>query len=161
TTTALSLSDDATGYPMFSAVRFAPTTAILKYLNFGGVILCTSFVIDVVFKLPSLVELTCVVHGLGPDIETVPADDRLNRLRSKYYPLSSNFKKLNILYEADISAETVAYTAMCLVILCPSFTFLDIPPNLRNSFSREVAWAAFNRPFDAYTDSLRHLIYRN
>ncbi|KAJ2351788.1 hypothetical protein GGH92_001634 [Coemansia sp. RSA 2673] len=49
---------------------------------------------------------------------------------------------------------------MFLAILCPSFALLDISPKLRNPFSREIAWAAFNHPFEAYADSLRRLIYR-
>ncbi|KAJ2682497.1 hypothetical protein IWW39_005977, partial [Coemansia spiralis] len=56
--------------------------------------------------------------------------------------------------------KDIAYTAMLLAVLCPNFACVDISPSLRNAFGREIAWAAFNFPFEEHADTLRRLIYR-
>ncbi|KAJ2688658.1 hypothetical protein IWW39_002055 [Coemansia spiralis] len=48
---------------------------------------------------------------------------------------------------------------MLVAIACPNFAHVDIPPELRNSFSSEIAWSAHTRPFKPYADSIRRLIY--
>ncbi|KAJ2864119.1 hypothetical protein GGH94_003153 [Coemansia aciculifera] len=157
---ALRLWNDTTAFGIFCAVHAAPSTAVLRCLEFGNVRVYTDSIIQFISVIPSLVSLTCIVCGLGPTIESIAARDRPSRLCSKYVPLSKNFRKLGIPYTADTSAEQATYAAMFFVILCPNFTLLDISPKLRDPFSREVAWAAFNCPFEAYADSLRRLIYR-
>ncbi|KAJ2837741.1 hypothetical protein FBU31_001081 [Coemansia sp. 'formosensis'] len=157
---ALKLRNDTSDFQMFYAVHNAPSTATLRCLEFGNISVDTSYIIRIVSAIPSLVSLTCVVGGLGITIESIVASKRPSRLHTKYYPLGANFRRLAIPYTAGTSAEQAAYAAMYIAILCPSFTHLDISPKLRNPFSREIAWAAFNCPFEAYADTLRRLIYR-
>ncbi|KAJ2811428.1 hypothetical protein H4S07_002068 [Coemansia furcata] len=157
---ALKLWNDTSDLRMFYAVHNAPSTATLRCLEFGNISVDTGYIIRIVSAIPSLVSLTCVVGGLGIAIESIVASKRPSRLHTKYYPLGANFRKLAIPYTASTSAEQAAYAAMYIAILCPSFTHLDISPKLRNPFSREIAWAAFNCPFEAYADTLRRLIYR-
>ncbi|KAJ2895950.1 hypothetical protein IWW38_002162 [Coemansia aciculifera] len=47
-----------------------------------------------------------------------------------------------------------------MAILCPKFVYVDIAPELRNAFGREIAWASCNHPFEPYADSIRRLIYK-
>ncbi|KAJ2449410.1 hypothetical protein GGF42_004780 [Coemansia sp. RSA 2424] len=146
-------------FPIYYTIHAAPRTAIIRYLDFDDEAITVGGIIDLVSALPCLVSLTCGVATLDIATKAIPAIDRPSKLRAEHYPLSSNFKRLRITYEADYLAEYAASAAMYLAILCPNFAHVDLPFNKRRAFSREIAWASCNPPFDAYADTLRRLIF--
>ncbi|KAJ2097146.1 hypothetical protein GGI09_003990 [Coemansia sp. S100] len=56
-------------------------------------------------------------------------------------------------------AKEAAVVAAQIAVLCPRFRHVDLPKDLRNEFSREVALAMVNASFLPYADSLERLIY--
>ncbi|KAJ1892756.1 hypothetical protein LPJ71_007363, partial [Coemansia sp. S17] len=72
-----------------------------------------------------------------------------------------NFRVLREPYSAQSAAKNIAIVAMQIAILCPNFLYVDIAPELRSVFGREIAWAGFNRTFEPYTDILQSLIYKD
>ncbi|KAJ2442706.1 hypothetical protein GGF42_006867 [Coemansia sp. RSA 2424] len=145
-------------FPIYYTLH-AARTAIIRYLDFDDELIAVGGIIDLVSALPCLVSLTCGVAKLDIATKAIPAIDRPSRLRTKHYPLSTNFKRLHITCEANNLAEYAASTAMYLAILCPNFAHVDLPFNKRRAFSREIAWASCNPPFDAYADTIRRLIF--
>ncbi|KAJ2866565.1 hypothetical protein GGH94_001457 [Coemansia aciculifera] len=159
TATTLSLQNDTVGLAMHFAIKIVPSISVIRHLAFAGLVFDTSHIIDVISALPSLVSLTCDVRGSCSSAGTIPASERPSNLDSKYYPLSRNFRVLRVPYSAQSSAKKIAIVAIQIAILCPNFLYVDIAPEFRNVFSREVAWAGFNRTFEPYTKALQSLIY--
>ncbi|KAJ2823622.1 hypothetical protein GGI24_003638, partial [Coemansia furcata] len=158
--TLLKYTGDTTGNQIFNSVAAAPITAVLQHLHTSDCMWSVDDFIKMVAALPSLVSLTCEIREFGPDIEVIPANDRPSILRTRYYPLSGNFKMLRVLNVTDDSVSMVANVAKIISILCPSFAQVDLPLKLRNEFSREIAWAMVSDPFEPYANSLRRLVYR-
>ncbi|KAJ2058673.1 hypothetical protein GGI17_004900 [Coemansia sp. S146] len=153
-------NNDMTGFRMFYAIRDATSTTTLQHLELNKVNLLATHIFHLITTFPNLVSLSCNIYELGPSIDEIPADERPSRLRTKYYPMGSNFKTWRVPIASGVLTETVAYTAMLLAVLCPSFVQVDLPLNLRNDFGRKVAWASFNDPYEPYIDSLRRIVYK-
>ncbi|KAJ2864678.1 hypothetical protein GGH94_002768 [Coemansia aciculifera] len=56
-------------------------------------------------------------------------------------------------------AKEIAVIAVQIAVLCPNFKHVDLPEEMRNEFSREVALAMANGPFLPYASSLERLIF--
>ncbi|KAJ2884087.1 hypothetical protein H4R27_002348 [Coemansia aciculifera] len=153
---SLSTNDDH----LYKAICNAPNTAILQHLDFDYESLDVRNIIDLLVALPSLASLTCGVGEFEESTALISANERPNTLHAKHYPLSTNFRMLRVPKTANSKAKDIAYAAMPLAVLCPNFTHVDISPNLRNDFGREIIWAAFSDPFEPYSDSLRRLVYK-
>ncbi|KAJ2252502.1 hypothetical protein GGI13_003243 [Coemansia sp. RSA 455] len=61
--------------------------------------------------------------------------------------------------DKDLLAREIAVVAVQIAVLCPNFKHVDLPEEMRNDFSREVALAMANGPFLPYADSLERLIF--
>ncbi|KAJ2024979.1 hypothetical protein GGI06_000765 [Coemansia sp. S85] len=157
---SLSTKDYTMGFPVYKALCVATSTAILQRLDFLDELIRVDGIISLVAAIPSLVSLVCSVASIGAEIGAIPENRRLSSLYAKHYPLSANFRVLQVSNTADSKIEDMAYTAMLLAVLCPNFACVDISPSLRNAFGRGIAWAAFNFPFEEHADTLRRLIYR-
>ncbi|KAJ2888146.1 hypothetical protein IWW38_004995 [Coemansia aciculifera] len=157
--TTLRMPGDTATRRLYNSVVTAPKTAIIKNLVFYKTHLGTGDIISIVSALPSLVSLRCVIDAPEPWIQEIPKDEQPHTLRTKYYPLSHNFRYLGLSYTAGSSAETLAFNAATFSLLCPRFVYVDIPPKLRNSFSREVSWAMVTS-FKPYADCLNKLLYK-
>ncbi|KAJ2804503.1 hypothetical protein H4S07_004210 [Coemansia furcata] len=157
----LTLSDETIGLQLLGAIYAAPSTSMLQRLVFTNLVFDLGHIIRVIAALPSLVSFTCAVRGLHSNIRGIPATERPKSLRTKHYPLSVNFRELLVPYTAGTSAANAAIVAMQLAVLCPNFVYVELPPKLRNDFSREVAWAICNNSFEPYANSIRRLIYRD
>ncbi|KAJ2813492.1 hypothetical protein H4S07_000644 [Coemansia furcata] len=146
---------------MFKAIEVAPSTSILQHLYLGVRLEVFALgVINLITAIPSLVSMACC---LGDDYLAAKVDPEStypSGLRSTQYPLSSNFRVLRVYGKSNTSAVTVAKIAMLVAVACPNFTHVDIDPELRNMFSREIAWGMCSRPFEPYADSIRRLIYK-
>ncbi|KAJ2346043.1 hypothetical protein GGH92_003778 [Coemansia sp. RSA 2673] len=160
-TRRLTLSDKTSGLQLASAIYAAPRTSVLQSLVFTNLVFDLGHLIRVIAALPTLVSLTCEIRGLRSNIREIPASERPNSLRSAHYPLSENFRELRVPYTAASSADKTAIVVMQLAVLCPNFLYVDLPPKLRDAFSREIAWAMCNYSFEPYADSIRRLIYRD
>ncbi|KAJ2875277.1 hypothetical protein H4R27_006423, partial [Coemansia aciculifera] len=158
----LKLDEDTTDFRMFYAMHDAPSTATLQHLELHNVRHMTSNLIKVLSAIPSLVSCSCNLYELGPSIDEIPADGRPSRLRTKYYPMGSNFKTWRLLRvdNKDAPIDVTVYSSMLLAVLCPNFRQVDLPLNLRNDFGRKIAWATFNDPFKPYAESVGRLVYR-
>ncbi|KAJ2750004.1 hypothetical protein GGI19_005351 [Coemansia pectinata] len=158
----LKLDEDTTDFRMFYAMHDAPSTATLQHLELHNVRHMTSNLIKVLSAIPSLVSCSCNLYELGPSIDEIPADERPSRLRTKYYPMGSNFKTWRLLRvdNKDAPIDVTVYSSMLLAVLCPNFRQVDLPLNLRNDFGRKIAWATFNDPFKPYAESVGRLVYR-
>ncbi|KAJ2070989.1 hypothetical protein GGH13_003651 [Coemansia sp. S155-1] len=75
--------------------------------------------------------------------------------------MSRDFGVLREPYSAQSAVKNIVVVTMKIAIPCPNFLYVDISPELRNVFSREIAWARFNRIFEPYTDILQSLIYKD
>ncbi|KAJ2061673.1 hypothetical protein GGI17_002937 [Coemansia sp. S146] len=157
---SLRAKDKVIDYRIYKAIFNAPSTAILQCLDFGYESLDVGNVINLLVALPSLVSLTCGVVEFEESTTLIPANERPNTLHAKHYPLSTNFRVWRVPKTSNSKAKDIAYAAMLLAVLCPNFTHVDISPNLRNDFGREIIWAAFSDPFEPYSDSLRRLVYK-
>ncbi|KAJ2899857.1 hypothetical protein IWW38_000807 [Coemansia aciculifera] len=164
-TTKLTLSDvpgmPDDGQPLLNAIYAAPNSSFLRSLKFEDLVFDLCHIIRVVAALPTLVSFTCIARGESSNTGDIPANERLSSLRAQHYPLSNSFKVLRVPYESDAAASNLAILAMQLTVLCPNFSRVDMPPKLRNEFSREVAWSICNASFKPYADSLCHLIYQD
>ncbi|KAJ2862849.1 hypothetical protein GGH94_004004 [Coemansia aciculifera] len=157
--TMLKLDGDTTNFRMFIAICTASSTAILQHLELANFKCTTDDIIQLVAALPSLVSPTCEVRGTVASIAAIPTSENPASLQAKYNPLSSNFKKLSVSWDADSVAENIAHAAIPLAIVCPAFVYVDISPNLRYAFSHEVSWATFRHLYKSYADSLLRLTY--
>ncbi|KAJ1900346.1 hypothetical protein LPJ71_005824 [Coemansia sp. S17] len=165
TTTKFSIVRDIADRPstkIFKAIELTPSTSILRHLDFGisGVVYITG-VIKLINALPTLVILTCHLGDLGLADKVAPESTYPSSLRSTNYPLSKNFRLLRVPHASTASACTIAKISMLVAIVCPNFAHVDMAPELRNAFSREIAWGTCNRPFEPYADSIRRLIYKD
>ncbi|KAJ1919516.1 hypothetical protein LPJ71_001527, partial [Coemansia sp. S17] len=158
-TAALHLWNDVEEYRMFYAINDSPSAANLQYLFLADMPCNASHIIRFVVVLSSLVSITCDLRGLGSSIEAIPENERPSSLRSRYYPLNINFRKLHVLNMGNHSAKEIAYAAMLIAVLCPRFVHVDLPTELRKDFGREIVWAAFHGPFKPFADDVSRLVY--
>ncbi|KAJ2491193.1 hypothetical protein IWW37_002544 [Coemansia sp. RSA 2050] len=157
--TQLRLANDTPDMQLFKAIKMAPRTAVLEHLMFCNLPFNTDNIIEVISALPSLVSLGCRLKRYFTNVKALPANKQPSVLHERHYPLSSNFRKLVIIAdEDDASAKQVAVVAMQLAVMCPKLAFVDMPPDMRKVFRREIAWAMANQPFKPYADSLRRLV---
>ncbi|KAJ2878778.1 hypothetical protein IWW38_006245, partial [Coemansia aciculifera] len=85
---------------------------------------------------------------------TSPDSKSLNDLDAKHYPLKCKLREIRVPYTTTTTASDLAKIDMLIAILCPKLVHVDIAPKLCNSFSREIAWGAFDRPFAPYAESI-------
>ncbi|KAJ2059826.1 hypothetical protein GGI17_004164 [Coemansia sp. S146] len=154
-TAALHMWNDVDEYRMFYAIKDTPSIANLQYLYLADMSCDVDYIMNPVVALPSLVSISCKLRGVGPSIEVIPENKRPSSLRSKYYPLNVNFRKLRVLH----LAEEIAYAAMLIAILCPNFVHVNLPFASRKGFGREIVWVAFHGPFKPYADVVTRLVY--
>ncbi|KAJ2743376.1 hypothetical protein GGI20_003785 [Coemansia sp. BCRC 34301] len=160
TTRSLTLGDKTNDNLLMNAIYAAPSSAVLQSVRLTYLVFDLCHTIKVVAALPSLVSFTCVVHDASSNIGSISENERPSGLRAAHYPLSQNFRVLRMTYMAE-SATKVAIVAIKVAAMCPNLVRVDMPPKLRPEFSREIAWATYNDSFEPYTDSLRHLVYRD
>ncbi|KAJ2027959.1 hypothetical protein H4S03_008030 [Coemansia sp. S3946] len=99
------------------------------------------------------------------NIDAISESKLPNALLVKHHHLSNNFKRLVIFDESDDDADDaddadedesdydymyrdkdalakeIAVVAVQIAVLCPNFRHVDLPKDMRNAYSREVAWA--------------------
>ncbi|KAJ2086460.1 hypothetical protein GGI09_006687 [Coemansia sp. S100] len=161
TATKFSVTNEISDGDISRAILVAPNTSILQHLEFGSrvEVLCYG-VIGFIAALPSLVSLTCSLTDRRLADKVAPQSKYPRSLLSTRYPLSVNFRFLRVHHTTNASASTIAKISMLVAIACPNFSHVDVAPELRNAFSREIAWGTYNRPFEPYADSICHLIYK-
>ncbi|KAJ2693793.1 hypothetical protein H4218_005887 [Coemansia sp. IMI 209128] len=153
------LVNDTSDMQLLKAIKTAPHSAVLEHLTFHNLPLDTDNIIEVISALPSLVGLYCKLKRYFTNAKALPVNKQPSVLHEKHYPLSSNFRELVIITdEDDASTKQIAVVAMQLAVLCPKFTFVDMSPDMRKVFRREIAWAMVKQPFKPYADSLRCLV---
>ncbi|KAJ2750770.1 hypothetical protein GGI19_004910 [Coemansia pectinata] len=156
---ALFISDNTSDMIMLATIETAPHTHFLRHLDTGGLLLHIAGVISVIAALPSLVSLACMVR----DPNLAAGENAMNSLLSsprKHFPLSKNFRVLRVPFTANFSAEHVARVAVHIAVLCPRFAFVDILPEHRKAFGREIAWAMVNKPFKPFANYISHLMLK-
>ncbi|KAJ2629658.1 hypothetical protein GGF44_004225, partial [Coemansia sp. RSA 1694] len=158
--TTLKLDVDTSGLHMLRAINAAPNSAILKHLVLANIKCTVDDIIQFIAALPSLASLSCEIQVSASMVDSIPASEHPSILYAKHYPLSSKFKRLSVPWDVDTSGEETAVVAVQLAVICPSFSYVDLSPKLRNAFNREVGWAALNEPFGAYADSLIRLVHK-
>ncbi|KAJ2466672.1 hypothetical protein GGI03_001974 [Coemansia sp. RSA 2337] len=156
---ALKVKCEKTGALLCRAISTAPITATLRYLELSNVARDMVFVITVISKFPTLASLTCHIRGLGASIESIPVRNRPSILCAMYYPLSVNFRKLRVPYAANASADVIARVAMLIAVLCPNLMYVDISPELRKDFSREISWGQCRRSLKPFAASIGRLMF--
>ncbi|KAJ2038825.1 hypothetical protein H4S03_002084 [Coemansia sp. S3946] len=162
TATKLKITRETSHMGIFNAIKLAPSTTILQHLDYGVFTrFCVATLRNLIAFLPSLVSLTCTLADRGLADRVTPESKYPSSLRSKNYPLSKNFRVLRVHHTTGASASTIAKISMLVAIACPNFSYVDMPSELRNPFSREIAWATSNRPFEPYADSIHRLIYKD
>ncbi|KAJ2044972.1 hypothetical protein GGI08_006948 [Coemansia sp. S2] len=160
TATKLKITRETSHMGIFNAIKLAPSTTILQHLDYGVFTrFCVATLRNLIAFLPSLVSLTCTLADRGLADRVTSESKYPSSLRSKNYPLSKNFRVLRVHHTTGASASTIAKISMLVAIACPNFSHVDMPSELRNPFSREIAWATCNRPFEPYADSIRRLIF--
>ncbi|KAJ2883629.1 hypothetical protein H4R27_002634 [Coemansia aciculifera] len=157
---ALFISDDTSEMSLCETIETAPSTHDLQHMDLGEQVYYVCGVIDLLTALPGLVSLTCLVGSPDEDIEANPGISCLGCFRKRYYPLSKRFKVLRVRHTDESSVEEIAYVAMHIAVVCPSFAFVDLPLEHRKEFSQEIARAMANRPFRPFADSIRHLMFK-
>ncbi|KAJ2096606.1 hypothetical protein GGI09_004269, partial [Coemansia sp. S100] len=158
TTAALALSNDTNEILMYTTIQAAPKTNTLRHLDFGGLWFGISCVSNVIAALPSLVSLTCLVEDPDPPAGESEMSSQLSSFRAARYPLSECFKVLRVPYSEHLYAKDIACVAMLIAVVCPRFAFVDIPPEHRNVFSREIASAKVNEAFRPFANYISRLI---
>ncbi|KAJ2047056.1 hypothetical protein H4S04_004680 [Coemansia sp. S16] len=94
-----------TSGPVFAAFCTAPSTAIVQHLVLLQQICTMSDIISIVSRLPSLVSLTCLIHGPTTQAELIPESEHPRILRERHYPLSSNFRALYVYSHSYINGK--------------------------------------------------------
>ncbi|KAJ2861036.1 Spliceosome-associated protein 49 [Coemansia aciculifera] len=146
----LKYATDTPGGLIFHALCAIPNMAVLQHLEFGQLWCAVDDIIKLLVVLPNLVSLSCGVCKLQAALEAIPVSERPSRLRAQYYPLSRNFRTLHVAYPSDTTtAEEIAYAAIVIAVLCPNFVQMDLPPEQRREFGREIAWAMNERNQEA------------
>ncbi|KAJ2910708.1 hypothetical protein GGI21_000599 [Coemansia aciculifera] len=156
----LAVKGDTEDLPLVRAVTNAPSISVLRHLKLGQFILSLSGVIDIVSAIPSLVNLACRLDE--PQLTAMTSSDSKSpgNLRAKHYPLSEDLRTIHVHYTLTATGDNLAKIAMLIAILCPKLVHVDIPPKLRNPFSREIGWGMKNRPFAFYSGSISRLMYK-
>ncbi|KAJ2431262.1 hypothetical protein GGF41_000626 [Coemansia sp. RSA 2531] len=155
---ALFLSNDTSLRLMLATIQAAPATNALREVMFGSLLFQIAGVIDVIAAIPSLESLTCVVGDSDPASRLDPLNLHIRRFRSSRHPLSKNFRVLRVVYTVDDTVEDIARVAMYIAIVCPRFAFVDIPPEHREAFNREIASARVNESFRPFANYISRLI---
>ncbi|KAJ2073261.1 hypothetical protein GGH13_002122 [Coemansia sp. S155-1] len=143
---------------VFKALCTAPRTAIIQHLILFNQSCAIDNIISIVSALPSLVSLTTEIHGSATRIGLIPENEHPSVLHEKYYPLSIKFRVLRILGAEYTNIGKVSILAMQIAVICPTFAYVDIPPEERREFRGKVAWSSKNGPFKPYGAALRRLI---
>ncbi|KAJ2068862.1 hypothetical protein GGI08_000650 [Coemansia sp. S2] len=157
-TTTLKLRKDMTDFHVVSAICTAPGTAIIQHLEFTSLSFDLDRVIEIVSALPSLVSLTCQVHGTGTRLKSIPEDKLPSTLHAKHYPLSSKFRRLRLTKHASLPAIELVLVAMLIAILCPNLSHVKLRPYCRTAFCNAVNEAMAKTSFQPYVDSLQRLL---
>ncbi|KAJ2107577.1 hypothetical protein GGI16_001475 [Coemansia sp. S142-1] len=157
-TTTLKLRKDMTDFHVVSAICTAPGTAIIQNLEFTSLSFDLDRVIEIVSALPSLVSLTCQVHGTGTRLKSIPEDKLPSTLHAKHYPLSSKFRKLRLTKHASLPAIELVLVAMLIATLCPNLSHVKLRPYCRTAFCNAVNEAMAKTSFQPYVDSLQRLL---
>ncbi|KAJ2017804.1 hypothetical protein GGI14_002738 [Coemansia sp. S680] len=147
-----------TSGPVFTALCTAPSTAIVQHLVLLQQICTLTDIISIVSRLPSLVSLTCLIHGPTTQAELNPESEHPRILRKRDYPLSSNFRALYVYSVINTEVSNVFIIAMQLAVICPCFACVDLPSGLRKELRDNFIWSLENGPFSPYGDDLCRLI---
>ncbi|KAJ2742976.1 hypothetical protein GGI20_004082 [Coemansia sp. BCRC 34301] len=158
--TTLRLAGGVSNEVIYPDICTAPSTSILRHLDLGSTICAADSLFAILVALPSLVSLRCGICPIGANLEAIPTSQRPSHLHAKYKVLSSNFRTLLVIGSSDKSAETIAYTAMILAVVCPNFVHVDLPLDMRSAFGREIAWGSISDTFKSYADSICRLMYK-
>ncbi|KAJ2790502.1 hypothetical protein GGI18_001757 [Coemansia linderi] len=170
----------AVGY-LLRALETSVKTAVLRELKVIFNQLGADEVLSIISAIPSLVTLSSEIYEPVSNAKSIQASEHLSALREKYPLGNSNFRQLNVLEGKDDLADSesndigddnggvkykvakfvkkVAVVAVQIAALCPTFSHVVFPREMRGEFSREVALAMTNGPFMPYANTLSRLIY--
>ncbi|KAJ2095850.1 hypothetical protein GGI16_005064, partial [Coemansia sp. S142-1] len=152
--TTLSLGYYSNDAQLYNSILRTRRTAVIRHLELRVFLLDTAHVIDMVTRLPNLVSLELGIKGSVPNIEAIPASGHPSILLANHYQcLNTNFRKLVVIDDGvnnDKRAREIAVVAVQITVLCPNFRHVDLARDMRNTFSREIAWATVNPPFLPY-----------
>lgn len=83
-----------------------------------------------------------------------PASLHLRYFRTKYYPLSKNFRVLRVPHSDGFSVDEITRVTMHIAVVCPSFAFVDTLAEYRREFSEEISRVIVNMPSGLIPSSL-------
>ncbi|KAJ2108162.1 hypothetical protein GGI16_001244 [Coemansia sp. S142-1] len=158
TSAALSIFNDTPDLLFYTVIRAEPRTHSLRHLHYGGQEVGFTGVINMIDSLPSLESLTCAV-GWQNNASVNDISSQLSSLREKQFTLSKNFRVLRIPHSDEISVNEIVRVVCYVAILCPRFSFVDIPPEYRSEFCRYISWAMVHLPYGPYASSIRRLLF--
>ncbi|KAJ2056446.1 hypothetical protein GGI08_003868 [Coemansia sp. S2] len=158
TSAALLIFKDTPDLLFYTVIRAEPKTHSLRHLHYGGQEVGFTGVINMIDALPSLESLTCAV-GWENNASVNDISSQLSSLREKQFTLSKNFRVLRIPHSDEISVNEIVRVACFVAVLCPRFLFVDIPPEYRSEFCRDISWAMVHLPYGPYASSIRRLLF--
>ncbi|KAJ2910636.1 hypothetical protein GGI21_000679 [Coemansia aciculifera] len=150
-TAKLTLVGGATCMSFVNAIEVAPVIDTLRSLALCDFALNLPKILRVLSVFRGLVTLVCNIAD-SPSLNFTGrmAEELPSALGAKHFPLSRNFKRLNILakenrgsgddgdefefnraVDIDNVAKTTAYAAMKLAAICPNFAHVDLPKKFR------------------------------
>ncbi|KAJ1924894.1 hypothetical protein GGI09_001417 [Coemansia sp. S100] len=130
----------------------------LEHLELSNRSLTLRDVVDLVSCVPGLSSLSCRLGKALSSIDSVNIDKWLDRLYSRMYPLSQQFKSWTTQPGSGMTVRHFAHSVMLITVLCPKFYFLSVDRDIRAAFNREVAWAMCTAPFAKHAARLRNIV---
>ncbi|KAJ2746907.1 hypothetical protein GGI20_000986 [Coemansia sp. BCRC 34301] len=83
------------------AIESVPSTAAVRSLDLRDLRFGILHIAKITSALPSLVSLTCKIHGSASEVEELSATELLSTLRLKHYLLRSSFRHLRVLVNGN------------------------------------------------------------
>ncbi|KAJ2027249.1 hypothetical protein IWW57_002689 [Coemansia sp. S610] len=186
-TMTFSLNGAVAAKYLLRALEPTASAAVLHELRLYERPLCASKALSIISAILSLVTLSGAIYQPVSNVKSIRAREHLRALRRKYPIDNSNFRRLNVLkgendladsagddfdichnasagnawlhYKMDKFTRKIAVVAVKIAALCPNFSHVVLPKEIRGEFSREVALAMTNGPFMPYANRLSRLIY--
>ncbi|KAJ1794835.1 hypothetical protein LPJ59_004454, partial [Coemansia sp. RSA 2399] len=78
--------------------------------------------------LPNMTDFACRFNGLAQDTHKKKNRTAVARLYTEYYPLSHRLKCWEVVGKS-LRVTQLVTAAITLAVLCPSFTFVVVPPD--------------------------------
>ncbi|KAJ2554568.1 hypothetical protein EV175_002542 [Coemansia sp. RSA 1933] len=155
---SLSLFSFRGTYEIAENIATCAAAQSLLYLNIPDVKLQLTEVIELINAMPNLEYLFYSCGGLKSSLGRVLYKEMPGLLRDQYYPLSMRFKFCGIDAHKRTPTRSLAVTAMLLAILCPRFSFANVPYNLSDAYNSTIRDAIMSEPYQEYADRLMCLL---